>query len=321
MNGGVHGYQDVLVQIPEKRPMLMVDRFERSPDGKRVRGIKAVSMGEDVFLGHFPGVPIMPGVLQVAAMAQLGGLLVPRPEGEVQLVPTITGLHRIKFRKPVVPGDLLVIEAWKEEELGANGETCISAQTTVNGDVTCQGMIRLALTRGEVPPPAGLGPLVTPIPEPAAAADQVPLTVLDIMKLIPHRFPFLLIDKIIHTEMIAFRMVGLKNVTGNEPFFAGLPVAAVPGFLQVEMAAQVGCVLAFSRPENAGKLGVFMAIDDAKFYHPVVPGDQLVIDVVAMLRSRFGKGEARLTVGDRLVSEVAIKFAIVDRSEAGGSAS
>ena len=316
----VHGYQDVLAQIPEKRPMLMVDRFERSADGKSVRGIKAVSMGEEVFLGHFPGVPIMPGVLQVAAMAQLGGLLVPRREGEEHLFPWIKGLHRIKFRKPVVPGDLLVIEAWKDDLPGENGETCVTAQTTVNGDITCQGMIRLALSSGEALSPPGLGPLVTAIPPPTAAVDQVPLTVLDIMKLIPHRYPFLLIDKIIHKEMMASRLVGLKNVTGNEPFFAGLPVAAVPGFLQVEMAAQVGCVLAFCLPENAGKLGVFMSIDDAKFYHPVVPGDQLVIDVVAMLRSRFGKGEARLTVGDRLVSEVAIKFAIVDRSEAGGSA-
>jgi 3-hydroxyacyl-[acyl-carrier-protein] dehydratase len=314
----IQGYQDVLARIPEKRPVLMVDRYERSADGKRVRGIKAVSMGEELFLGHFPGTPIMPGVLQVAAMAQLGGLLIPRREGEEHLLPWITGLQRVKFRKPVVPGDLLVIDAWVVDnpEPGGAG-TCISAQTTVNGEITCQGTIRLALVHADtLRTPASV--LLTPLPELTAAVDQVPMTVLDIMKLIPHRFPFLLIDKILHKEMSTMRMVGVKNVTGNEPFFAGLPVPAVPGFLQVEMAAQVGCVLAFSLPENAGKLGFFMAIDDAKFHHPVVPGDQLVIDTVAVLRSRFGKGEARLTVGDRLVSEVAIKFAIVDRGEAGG---
>jgi len=58
-----------------------------------------------------------------------------------------------------------------------------------------------------------------------------------------------------------------------------------------------------------------MAIDDAKFHHPVVPGDQLLIDIVAQLRSRFGKGEARLYVGEKLVSEVALKFAVLDAEE------
>ena len=76
-------------------------------------------------------------------------------------------------------------------------------------------------------------------------------------------------------------------------------------------------MLALSLPENKNKLGLFMAIDEATFHHPVLPGDQLVIDVTAEMRSRFGKGTAALYVGDRLVTEVALKFALADKEAAG----
>jgi len=311
----IKGFLEVQAAIAERRPLLMVDRLEVDGSGRRARGVKAVSMDEEFFQGHFPGAPIMPGVLQVAAMCQVGGVLIERQEWQVDHIPWLRGLHRTKFRKPVVPGDLLVIEAWLEDGPVTPGEVLIGAQTLVNGEVTCQGQLRMTLcplASLRVPPAELLSPL------PPVTGVEVPhtLSTREIMKWIPHRYPFLLIDRILHLDAGRQRIVGLKNITANEPFFAGLPVPAVPGFLQVEMAAQVGCVLALSLPENQNKLGIFMAIDEADFLIPVIPGDRLVLDIVTNLRPRFGKGEAQLFVGERLVSRVAIKFAVVDREAA-----
>ncbi|MFA4945306.1 MAG: 3-hydroxyacyl-[acyl-carrier-protein] dehydratase FabZ [Lentisphaeria bacterium] len=141
------------------------------------------------------------------------------------------------------------------------------------------------------------------------------------MAVIPHRYPFLLIDRILHMDAGAQRLVGLKNISGNEPYMAAPALPFTPGYLQVEMAAQAGCALALSIPANHGKLGFFMAIDEARFHAPVLPGDQLLLDTASEMRAKFGKGEAKLYVGDQLVSEVLMKFAIVDReAPAGGAA-
>ncbi len=310
------GYAEILERVAERPPLLMLDRVELT-NGRRVRGIKAVSFNEDFFQGHFPGAPVMPGVLQVAAMAQAAGLLLPSREWQTGFLPWLQSVHRIKFRKPVVPGDLLVVEAWIDDDQDTTGdEVAIHAQTMVDGDVTSQGVLRLArrapsslLTRPTV--------LAPPIPELVTAEVKRPLDTMGIAALIPHRYPFLLVDRVTDVDTGTLRIVGIKNITANEPFFAGAPIAVVPNYLQIEIAAQFGCVLAFSLPENRGKLAFFMAIDDATFHAPVLPGDQLVVDLVASMRSRFGKGEARMFVGDRIVTEVSLKFAIVDRNAMG----
>jgi len=110
------------------------------------------------------------------------------------------------------------------------------------------------------------------------------LDVVAIQKLLPHRFPFLLIDRVVELE--ADKVVALKNVTINEPFFAGhFPGAPImPGVLIVEAMAQAGGVLALSTlgPDAAGKLVYFMGIDKVKFRRPVVPGDQLRLEVTPL---------------------------------------
>ena len=97
--------------LPHRYPFLLVDRVLELEAGKRVVGLKNVSVNEPFFQGHFPGQPIMPGVLLLEVMAQVGGVLARKTfSGEGKLVVMLTGVEKAKFRKPVVPGDQLRVE-------------------------------------------------------------------------------------------------------------------------------------------------------------------------------------------------------------------
>src|SRR6476620_10742390 len=129
------------------------------------------------------------------------------------------------------------------------------------------------------------------------------MNVIEIQKIIPHRFPFLLIDSILELEPTK-RIVGIKNVTINEPFFQGhFPGAPVmPGVLIVEAMAQVAAVMVLKElPDRKNKLVYFSGIDRARFRQPVVPGDQIrmVVDAIKM-RSRDGKLREEAYVKDKL---------------------
>ena len=138
---------------------------------------------------------------------------------------------------------------------------------------------------------------------------MVPLDVRAIMEIIPHRYPFLLVDRVLELED-GKRIVALKNVTFNEPFFQGhFPGNPImPGVLVVEAMAQAGAVLLLhSRPESRGRVVYFAGIDKAKFRRPVVPGDAVRLQVeVLKLRSRtcLMRGEAH--VEGNLVAEAEI---------------
>lgn len=135
----------------------------------------------------------------------------------------------------------------------------------------------------------------------------LPLKLEEIQRILPHRFPFLLVDRIIALEP-GKRIVGLKNVSINEPFFQGhFPGRPImPGVLIVESLAQVGGILALlATPENMGNPSLFlMGLDKVRFRQPVVPGDQLRLEVEA-LRSgkKFWKMQGQAFVGDTLVVE------------------
>jgi 3-hydroxymyristoyl/3-hydroxydecanoyl-(acyl carrier protein) dehydratase len=284
----------------------MLDRLEIADDGATAVGVKVVSSGEDYFQGHFPGNPIMPGVLQVAAMSQLSEALLRSRGGNGFL--HLASLKRVKFRRPVTPGDVLRIET----ALAATdaGSWTFEAKTLVRGEVASSGT--LTLTRLDPATafrvPALLDP---PLPE-GLAGTHADLPA--ILGMIPHRYPFLLVDRLALME--GSRVVGIKNVTGNEALFRGLAQPAFPGFLQIEAAAQAACARALQLPENQGKLGYFMSVDEATFSEPVQPGDQLVMDVSTQMRGRFGVATAVLSVAGRTVTEAAMKFAIVDRPAA-----
>ena len=135
----------------------------------------------------------------------------------------------------------------------------------------------------------------------------LPLNLEEIHRILPHRFPFLLVDRIIALEA-GKRIVGLKNVSINEPFFQGhFPGRPImPGVLIVECLAQTGGILALlSTPENMGNPSIFlMGLDKVRFRQPVVPGDQLRLEVET-LRSgkKFWKMHGQAFVDDNLVME------------------
>jgi len=145
---------------------------------------------------------------------------------------------------------------------------------------------------------------------------RVAYDVQEIMKFLPHRYPFLLVDRILEIEGDK-RIVGLKNVTINEPFFQGhFPGAPVmPGVLIIEAMAQVAGVMIYrDLPDREQKLIYFTGIDEAKFRRPVVPGDQLRIEMELLSRrSNFGKMQGRATVEGKLVAEAIVLFAIANR--------
>jgi len=140
------------------------------------------------------------------------------------------------------------------------------------------------------------------------------LDVNSIMKILPHRYPFLFVDKIIHLEM-GKHATGIKNVTMNDYFFKGhFPGKPVmPGVLIVEAMAQVGGVMMLAPEENRGKLAFFMAADNIKFRKTVVPGDQLVLDVVAgKIKSKTGQVHGKALVDGKVVCEADLMFALVE---------
>lgn len=135
-----------------------------------------------------------------------------------------------------------------------------------------------------------------------------------IMAIIPHRQPILMVDKIIEMEP-GKRCVGIKNVSANEPVFQGhypdFPI--FPGVLIVEAMAQTGGVALLSLPEFSGRMPIFAGIDECKFKKPVLPGDQLRLEVeIVNMRRGLGIGAGKAYVGDTLVCEATIKFALVD---------
>ncbi len=141
------------------------------------------------------------------------------------------------------------------------------------------------------------------------------LSNIEIQKVIPHRYPFLLVDKIIEMEP-GKKAVGIKNVTINEPFFQGhFPGNPImPGVLQVEALAQVGASAVLAMEEYKGKLAVFAGIDKLRFKGQVVPGDILRLEVeITSMRRNIGKGQAAAYVDDQVVCKGEIMFALVDQ--------
>ena len=146
-------------------------------------------------------------------------------------------------------------------------------------------------------------------PAPAAVSAQ------EILSILPHRFPFLLVDRV--REIAEDRIVALKNVSWNEPFFQGhfpgMPI--MPGVLQVEAMAQAGAILAVRKGDfdPVRQVVFFMAIDNVKFRKPVVPGDQLVIEVVPLRRGKIWKMKGEIRVDGHLVSQAEFLATIADR--------
>ncbi|MHC4095362.1 MAG: 3-hydroxyacyl-ACP dehydratase FabZ, partial [Planctomycetota bacterium] len=143
------------------------------------------------------------------------------------------------------------------------------------------------------------------------------LDIRQIAKILPHRYPFLLVDKIIEIEGDT-RIKGIKNVSFNEQFFQGhFPGTPImPGVLIVEAMAQVSGLLFAQRLEHTGKLAVLLSMDAVKLRKPVVPGDQLILMAETVrLRKRTAQCRCRAMVGDSIAAEAQIKFMLVDEEK------
>jgi 3-hydroxyacyl-[acyl-carrier-protein] dehydratase len=154
------------------------------------------------------------------------------------------------------------------------------------------------------------------------ATEHTALDIHDIMRILPHRYPFLLIDRVIDLVRMK-RIVAIKNVTMNEPFFAGhfpsMPI--MPGVLIVEAVAQAGGALLLTEiPDREHKLMVFTGIEKARFRRPVVPGDQLRIEVeVKAWRGDAVRMQGIAYVEDKKVAEAIVTCRLVDRERGRGA--
>ena len=153
-----------------------------------------------------------------------------------------------------------------------------------------------------------------------APAPTLPLEAADIMRILPHRYPFLLVDRIVELEP-GRRVVGIKQVTANEPqftgHFPGRPI--MPGVLMVEALAQTAGVAVMTLDEYRGKLGLFAGIDDCRFRRMVVPGDTLRLEVtVEKLRGMFGRVKGVASVDGEVAAEAVLSIIIPRDQGLGG---
>lgn len=150
-----------------------------------------------------------------------------------------------------------------------------------------------------------------------AERPKVVFDIKAILDRLPHRYPFLLVDRIVEYQD-GKRIVGIKNVTVNEPFFPGhFPGQPVmPGVLQLEAMAQCGAIMLMLQPDSAGRIPFFMSIDKAKFRRPVGPGDVMRIEVdVLRLRPRLSACQARVLVDGQVCSEAEIRSVMMERED------
>ena len=148
----------------------------------------------------------------------------------------------------------------------------------------------------------------------SVAALKLPLEIEDIKAILPHRYPFLLVDRIVEFEADK-RIVGIKNVSANERYFIAGPggVPILPASILTEAMAQAGAVLILAKPENRNRLIYFMGIDRVRYRQPVRAGDAVLLEcTVARLRTKMGSLRGVATVDGRVVCEGQMTFALGD---------
>ncbi|HEY0548197.1 MAG TPA: UDP-3-O-acyl-N-acetylglucosamine deacetylase [Verrucomicrobiae bacterium] len=168
--------------------------------------------------------------------------------------------------------------------------------------------------RASVPEKPAAQAVVTPGAEESLVRDGATLDVMQVMKILPHRHPFLMVDKV--TRIEGNKITAVKQVSIGEFYFEGhFPSHPImPGVLQLEAIAQVAGILMMRQAENAGKLAYFMSAESVKWRKPVRPGDTLVIDVeMTKSRGKIGKAKGVCSVDGEPVSEAEVTFMLIDR--------
>ena len=291
--------------IPCIPTMVLLDKVELESETKAI-GQKCITMNEATFLGHFPGHPIFPGVLQIEAICQLAEVLLRKKlDPELKQDFYLKSIRKVKFRRPNNPGDRLIIEL---DVTAVNADSADFVAVVKNGaGVACNAQGTVAV-RPKTPD-------TTPI-RPFGEFDKGINCVMDapeIQNLIPHRFPFMMVDYV--CKLQGSHVTGVKNVTQGEQIFRTYQdgYSVLMGAIQAEMTAQTGAIYMLSREENRGKLAYFMGIDEIKFHRAVFPGQQLRLEIdMPDTKSKFGKGNGCLYADNELASETTMLFALVD---------
>lgn len=296
-------YHEISKILEVSQPLLMIDRASVNNEEKTASAIKVLSINEHLFQGHFPKDPILPGVMHIMGGMQVASLLlkelIPQPENTTII---LSEIFRYKFRSPVVPGDVIHFEV-SLVEMKENG-ILVSVKIHQGEKLASEGRLLLEYVKKSYFDVHR--DLFIPSESPSDALD-----VKTISHHIPHRFPFMLVDRILKVDIENQMITGYKNVTGNDVYMTGLRKYAMPNAMLVEAAAQCACVYTLAQPSMANRLGLFFSIDHAKFYAPVIPGDQVRFNLTTKAgRVCFAGGT--LTVEDQVVAEVEMKFVIVE---------
>ena len=291
--------------IPCMPAMVLLDKVMLESETRAI-GQKCITMNEATFLGHFPGHPIFPGVLQVEAICQLAEVLLrkrldPELKGDFYL----KAIRKVKFRRPNNPGDRMIFEL---DVTGINGDSADFVAVVKNGaGVACNAQGTVAI-RPKTPDAAAILPF--------GEFDKGVNCEMDapaIQNLIPHRFPFMMVDYV--CKLQGSHVTGIKNLTQGEQILRTYEdgYCVLMGAIQAEMTAQTGAIYMLSREENRGKLAYFMGIDEIQFHRPVFPGQQLRLEIdMPDTKSKFGKGNGCLYADNQLASATTMLFAIVD---------
>lgn len=135
---------ELMTVLPHRYPMLLVDRITHFEREKRASGYKNLTMNEHFFQGHFPGYPLMPGVYMIEALAQLGGTIILGPDDFRRRIAFLTGINKAKFRRPVVPGDRLDMEATLMRTRSNMG--WVAAEAKVGGKLACAAELMFSVS-------------------------------------------------------------------------------------------------------------------------------------------------------------------------------
>jgi len=141
----VFSIEEIHKILPHRYPFALVDRIIAYEPGKSAVGLKNITFNEPQFQGHFPSRPIMPGVLMVEAMAQVGGIVVVQMENFPSGLFAFAGIDKVKFRRPVIPGDQLIITAKIIKAMAKRGFVVMEGKIEVNGELAVEGELKFAI--------------------------------------------------------------------------------------------------------------------------------------------------------------------------------
>ena len=302
------GISEIQELLPQRYPFLMLDRVQlNEEDSNSLLAVKNVTTNECQFMGHFPGNPIMPGVLQVEAMLQAATVAYKKSHGLTDKPIVIKKVNKVRFKSPILPGDQVIVEA-KISNLTDDGCDVV-ATCKVSGKLNGQAQMTIGkLNYEDLKPKSFTTEFTNDVIGPET---ELVYNVNNIASFIPHRFPFQFIDNVLYNE--DQRIIGQKLVSVNEPFAqASLTNGQfMPNIMIMEIAAQLGCVKLLSKEENKGKIGLFLSIEKTEIYRPAIPGDLLTFDVTfTYFKGPMGKAEGKIYCGDEKISDMAIAFAI-----------